>query len=305
MMPRHPTAVAVIASVAAAYGIDADMIWGTGRGLTLCEARHLAWWALRERTGWSYPELARALGNNHTSVLHGVRKTCAKVLQGQGTGCFKSAVSLMKAYATPDDEQGTTDAKPEDNQEVSRVQPRESLQESRGDPGPTSEITWVSGVGVAGGLPAKGGPRGVNLDQEISDPDQGSSALISSDPKEPVSKRARGPKPRLRNVPETWAPGDAHRALAKQLGVDFEHQLAMFRDHEFRDPKSNFDAAFRTWLRRSHSFGTPPGKSPTFPQDNARRPELALFKPKAEPTETVSAAELDALAKRVTGRGTI
>ncbi len=39
----------------------------------------------------------------------------------------------------------------------------------------------------------------------------------------------------------------------------------MFRDHEFKDPKSNFDAAFRTWLRRAPAFaprqtnGKPPG----------------------------------------------
>lgn len=66
-------------------------------------------------------------------------------------------------------------------------------------------------------------------------------------------------------MPETWAPNDGHRELAAQLGVSLDAQVALFRDHEFRDPKSNFDAAFRTWLRRANDYavrkpnGPPPG----------------------------------------------
>lgn len=39
--------------------------------------------------------------------------------------------------------------------------------------------------------------------------------------------------------------------LALQIGADLPTELAKFRDHEFRDPKSDANACFRSWLRRS------------------------------------------------------
>jgi len=54
-----------------------------------------------------------------------------------------------------------------------------------------------------------------------------------------------------RRVPEPWQPTDEHRRIAAEERKDFERELAMYRDHEFRSPKSDADAAFRTWLRRA------------------------------------------------------
>lgn len=76
-----------------------------------------------------------------------------------------------------------------------------------------------------------------------------------------ASRRAE-PKVRWRKVPGDWNPNPSHEALAQQLGVDYPHQLAQFRDHEFADPKSDADAAFRNWLRRAPDFkrnGKAPG----------------------------------------------
>jgi hypothetical protein len=41
--------------------------------------------------------------------------------------------------------------------------------------------------------------------------------------------------------------------------VNLESQLVLFRDHEFKDPKSDGDAAFRTWLRRAAAYLPPTG----------------------------------------------
>jgi hypothetical protein len=57
-----------------------------------------------------------------------------------------------------------------------------------------------------------------------------------------------------RRVPEAWQPNDAQRKLATELGVNVELELAKFRDHEFAKPKTDADAAFRTWLRNAHGY---------------------------------------------------
>jgi hypothetical protein len=58
-----------------------------------------------------------------------------------------------------------------------------------------------------------------------------------------------------RRVPADWAPNAEHERLAKDLRVDLPKQLAIFRDHEFRSPRSDPNAAFRTWIRKSVEFG--------------------------------------------------
>src|SRR5690606_37388929 len=69
-------------------------------------------------------------------------------------------------------------------------------------------------------------------------------------PRKPPKPKAR----RWRRVPSDWAPNDDHRILAESLTVELDAELAKFRDHEFRDPKSDADAAFRTWLRNAAQY---------------------------------------------------
>jgi hypothetical protein len=45
--------------------------------------------------------------------------------------------------------------------------------------------------------------------------------------------------------------------LAGTLGVDLAGELAKFRDHEFAKPKTDADAAFRTWLRNASQWSAP------------------------------------------------
>jgi hypothetical protein len=81
------------------------------------------------------------------------------------------------------------------------------------------------------------------------------SSALSASSEGPDPLGARGGKPRKagsakwRVVPEDWQPTDEHREIAAARGVDFDLELAKFRDHEFKDPKSNANAAFRNWLR--------------------------------------------------------
>lgn len=56
---------------------------------------------------------------------------------------------------------------------------------------------------------------------------------------------------RWTRVPPDWQHKPDHVNLALQLGAPLDAELAKFRDHEFRSAKSDPDACFRTWLRRS------------------------------------------------------
>lgn len=55
---------------------------------------------------------------------------------------------------------------------------------------------------------------------------------------------------RMRRFPD-FEPAPEHVNLAMQIGADLAAELAKFRDYEFRDPKSDANACFRSWLRRS------------------------------------------------------
>jgi uncharacterized protein YdaU (DUF1376 family) len=77
-----------------------------------------------------------------------------------------------------------------------------------------------------------------------------------------ISLRARGaPKtPKIRpskSCPKGWYPSQADIAVGTAKGLSPEtigQQIAIFRDHEFKTPKSNWSAAFRNWLRRSEEM---------------------------------------------------
>lgn len=59
-------------------------------------------------------------------------------------------------------------------------------------------------------------------------------------------------------VPPDWQPSASHQAKAAELGVDLAAQAELFRLHEFKDPKSDFDLAFHRWLRNAPTFAGRP-----------------------------------------------
>ena len=110
-----------------------------------------------------------------------------------------------------------------------------------------------NGPALAGNGPAgSGGPV----------PQQPPLVLVPAAPKAP--RLARVKPPRLARVkhqlPETWAPNSAHRELAKAIGVDASAQAEQFRDHFAAngEPKQDWDAAFRNWIRRSPAYAPRP-----------------------------------------------
>ena len=77
-------------------------------------------------------------------------------------------------------------------------------------------------------------------------------ALARSGESQPDEKREPRKAPSVR-LPAEWRPGDGHHAIAHERGVDLELELANFRDHAKANDRRavDWDAAFRTWLRRS------------------------------------------------------
>ena len=56
---------------------------------------------------------------------------------------------------------------------------------------------------------------------------------------------------RWRVVPEGWEPTDTHRKMAAEMALDFDLQVAKYRDHEYDRPKSDPDRTFNNWLREA------------------------------------------------------
>lgn len=83
-----------------------------------------------------------------------------------------------------------------------------------------------------------------------------------------ASKNKRKPETPL---PDHWQPTDAHHRLAAELGVDCDHEAAKFSDHAAANDRRqrDWDASFRTWLRRSRDYGASTGAG------NGREPPAA------------------------------
>lgn len=80
----------------------------------------------------------------------------------------------------------------------------------------------------------------------------GAEAGAAAPPEPKPAASAARPKAvrRVRRFPD-FEPKPEHVSLAMQIGADVHAEAAKFRDYEFRDPKSDPDACFRGWLRRS------------------------------------------------------
>jgi len=65
-----------------------------------------------------------------------------------------------------------------------------------------------------------------------------------------------GARARSRSVPEDFEVTPSMREWAREKcpNVDIDAETETFRDHEYRDPHSNWTAAWRTWMRRAPEF---------------------------------------------------
>ena len=94
-------------------------------------------------------------------------------------------------------------------------------------------------------------------DLEKRDPESGT--VPTSPGQVPKTRAARSAPKAAKWVrcPESFQPDDKHRAIAAERGLSLAAELENFKDHEFKDPKTDAAAAFRTWLRRSVNFQRP------------------------------------------------
>lgn len=104
--------------------------------------------------------------------------------------------------------------------------------------------------------PAASAPRTTCAPQDMppagndADPRTSCGETVSNHQSKSLSPGKRASK----FVPADWKPNDKHGAKALSLGLDLHEQAEAFRDHEFRDPKSDFDLAFHRWLRTASTF---------------------------------------------------
>jgi hypothetical protein len=75
--------------------------------------------------------------------------------------------------------------------------------------------------------------------------------------------------PRKSRLPEGWEPNLKHRSQARDAGLDFSHEHQQFVDHHTAKGSryTDWDAAFRTWLRNAGKWkrergGTGTGYAP-------------------------------------------
>lgn len=67
-----------------------------------------------------------------------------------------------------------------------------------------------------------------------------------------VPEGGRAPR-KVKRCPVDWSPSEEDRAVVFALGFsagELERELAMIRDHQFRDAHSDWSAVFRNWFRR-------------------------------------------------------
>lgn len=89
------------------------------------------------------------------------------------------------------------------------------------------------------------------------------------------SDKAKGAVTPSRRCPEDFEPSVAVLATGESEGLSWgqiERELAKFRDHEFRSPRKDWDAAFRNWLRTAaeQHGGTNGRLSPAKEKQNER-----------------------------------
>lgn len=72
------------------------------------------------------------------------------------------------------------------------------------------------------------------------------------EPSSLVAQSAPAPKRPSKRVPESWSPTERTFAMLAEEGHDagaLERALTRMRDHEFKSARSDWDAAFRNWVR--------------------------------------------------------
>ena len=71
--PRFGAMAEIVEAVATVYGVSTAAIIGRCRSKSIAEARQVACLIARRCTRLSLPEIGRAVGCDHTTVMHGIK----------------------------------------------------------------------------------------------------------------------------------------------------------------------------------------------------------------------------------------
>ncbi len=95
------TVETIVQAVCAACEVSPAILQGRTRVRPAVRARQLAALVLRERTGASYPRIARALGRDHTSVIAAVRTARRLIIEDDTFAAHHAAVDRYLAGLPP------------------------------------------------------------------------------------------------------------------------------------------------------------------------------------------------------------
>lgn len=222
--------------LAEAAGFGMDMV-----AFAAAKAEIMAPWKLCSDGRWYHPTLAEV-----------VLETWDKQTESRKAAAERKRRSRDRARGAPEEvTRDTNIAAQGEPTSVTReiaIQTEKTekteIEESPSDPPLAAK---VEDLGADDMLAAMFGDPGPDAPASGPDPaDRGTGPMLTALPKD---------KRRARKVPDTWSPTPAHDTIAfGELGMttgQFDLQLAMFRDYEFKDGKTDWDAAFRNWLRKA------------------------------------------------------
>ncbi len=69
----------VLREAADAYAVTPEEVLGRSRSKSVVAARRLAMRACRTRWGWSYPEIGKAFGRDHSTVMSAIKADVSDV----------------------------------------------------------------------------------------------------------------------------------------------------------------------------------------------------------------------------------
>lgn len=123
-------------------------------------------------------------------------------------------------------------------------------------------------VGKKGGRPPgngngskpKNNPDGFHIepiDNPSQTPDSSNQTPVTNTERGAPPLAAARSKPKKSSAMPEGTPTEHMRQWTTENcpGVDFDKEIQLLRDHEFRSPRSKWDAVIRTWMTRAMQFG--------------------------------------------------
>lgn len=96
LLPEYAEVQAIVSAVARATGYERVQLLGTSKAQPLARYRMACHWLARERTGLSLPALGRVFDRHHTSILHAVRATAARMAVDEAFRTFVEGIVPAK-----------------------------------------------------------------------------------------------------------------------------------------------------------------------------------------------------------------